>query len=85
MQEEETLTALSEKYTKIIMDKGLSVQNEIMDSLKNASRRVNEASYNADYIFTIGLGSNILHPSEQYDITNEVIKELNETYKKSTK
>ena len=85
MQEKETLEALEARYAKILMDKEMSVQNEIMDSLKNASRRVNEASYNADYIFAIGLGSNILHSNKQYDITDEVIKEMNDAYKKSTK
>jgi len=61
------------------------VQNEITDSLRNASKRINDASYNADYIFAISSGSAILYSNEIYDITQEVIKELNETYKKSTK
>ena len=85
LQEKESLEALSEKYTKILVDKEMSVQNEIMDSLKNASKRVNEASFNADYIFAISAGSAIIHASTHNDITNEVIKELNEAYRKSTK
>jgi len=85
MQEKETLEALSAKYTKILMDKEMSVQNEITDSLRNASKRINDANYNADYIFAISSGSAILYSNEIYDITQEVIKELNETYKKSTK
>ena len=85
LQEKETLEALSERYTKILVDKEMSVQNEIMDSLKNASKRVNEASYNADYVFAISAGSAIIHANNHYDITDEVIKELNEAYKKSTK
>ena len=85
LQEKETLEALSAKYTKILVDKEMSVQNEITDSLRNASKRVNEASYNADYIFAIGTGSAILYSNKTYDITNEVIKEMNNAYKKSTK
>ena len=84
-QEAETLEALSARYTKTLMDKEMSVQNEITDSLRNASKRINDASYKADYIFAISSGSAILYSNELYDITNEVIKELNEAYKKSTK
>ena len=85
LQEKETLEALSAKYTEIITKKNISVQNEVTDSLRNAAKRVNEASYNADYIFAIGTGSAILYSNEVYDITDEVIKELNNVYKKSTK
>ena len=85
LQEKESLEALSEKYTKILVDKEMSVQNEIMDSLKNASKRVNDAGYNADYIFAISAGSAIIHANKYFDITDEVIRELNESYKKSTK
>jgi outer membrane protein len=85
MEEKNRLDELSAKYTEIMSKKEMSVQNEIMDSLRNASKRVNEASYNADYIFAISTGSAILYSNEVYDITQEVIKELNESYKKSTK
>ena len=85
LQEKETLEALNAKYTKTLMDKNESVQNEITDSLRNAAKRVNEAGYNADYIFAIGAGSAILHSNEAYDITNEVIKELNNAYNKAHK
>ncbi|MDR1460013.1 MAG: OmpH family outer membrane protein [Bacteroidales bacterium] len=82
MQEKELLEALSDRYTKILVDKEMSVQNEIMDSLKNATKRVNEAGYHADYIFATNSGSAILHASEWLDITDQVIKELNDSYKK---
>ena len=85
LQEKESLEALSERYTKILVDKEMSVQNEIMDSLKNASRRVNEAGYKADYVFAISAGSAIIHANNYFDITDEVIRELNESYRKSTK
>jgi outer membrane protein len=81
-EEKNRLDGLSAKYEEIMAKKGLSVQNEITDSLKNAAKRVNEASYNANYIFAIGTGSAILYSNEVYDITQEVIKELNKTYKK---
>ena len=85
MEEKNRLDELSMKYTEIMSKKEMSVQNEIMDSLKNASKRINEATYHSDYIFAISSGSAILYSNETYDITQEVIKELNEAYKKSTK
>jgi len=85
MEEKNRLEELSDRYTDIMTKKGISVQNEITDSLRNASKRVNEAGYNADYIFAIGTGSAILHSNNVYDITDEVIKELNKSYKKTTK
>ena len=85
LQEKETLEALSAKYTKTLMDKEMSVNNEMTDSLRNASIRINEASFQANYIFAVSKGSAILYSNQMYDITNEVIKELNSAYKKSTK
>ncbi|MDR0604281.1 MAG: OmpH family outer membrane protein [Bacteroidales bacterium] len=85
LQEKNALEELNERYTQIIAKKEMSVQTEIMDSLKNAAKRVNEANYNADYIFAINAGSAVLHASELYDITDEVIEELNNSYKKSKK
>jgi len=85
MEEKNRLDGLSAKYTEIMSKKELSVQTEIMDSLRNASKRVNDAGYQADYIFAISSGSAILYSNEVYDITDEVIKELNSTYKKTTK
>jgi outer membrane protein len=85
LQEKNALDELSERYTQIIAKKEMSVQTEIMDSLKNATKRVNDANYHADYIFAINAGSAVLHASELYDVTDEVIKELNNSYKKSKK
>jgi outer membrane protein len=85
LQEKEALEALSSRYTKILVDKETSVHNEIMDSLKNTAKRVNDATYHADYIFAINSGSAVLHANKLFDITDEVIKELNDAYKKSKK
>ena len=85
MTEKNRLDELSLKYSEIMSKKELSVQNEITDSLKNAAKRINEAGYNANYIFAISTGSAILYSNEIYDITQEVIKEMNDVYKKSTK
>jgi outer membrane protein len=84
-QEQEQLEALQMQYANILQSKSLSVQNEIMDSIKNASSRVNMQYYQADYVFAVSAISAVLYSNEVYDITNEVIEELNAAYKKSTK
>ncbi|MDR1879266.1 MAG: OmpH family outer membrane protein [Bacteroidales bacterium] len=84
LQEKEILENLTARYSQILSDKEMSVNNEIMDSLKNVSKRINDARYKADYVFAISSGSAILHANDVYDITDEVIKELNASYKKST-
>lgn len=85
LQEQEQLEALDAQYTNIIQNKSFSVQTEIMDSIKNAASRVNMQLYQSDFVFAVSSVSAIIYSSEVYDITDEVIKELNDSYKKSTK
>ena len=84
-QEQEQLEALQAQYANILQNKSISVQTEIMDSIKNASSRVNLQYYQADYVFAVSSISAILYSNEVYDITDEVIKEMNDSYKRSTK
>ena len=84
-QEYEQLEMLKMQYSTILQNKSISVQTEIMDSTKNAANRVNLQLYQADYVFAVSSISAILYANDVYDITNEVIKELNDSYKKSTK
>lgn len=84
-QEQEQLQMLEAQYAGILQNKSISVQNEIMDSIKNASSRVNLQLYQADYVFAVSSISAIIYSNEVYDITDEVIKELNNSYEKSTK
>lgn len=54
---------------------------QIADSLNAAANRVN-ASYNASYIFTYQNGGQLLYADPAHDITNEVLEELNKSFKK---
>ena len=85
MEEKERLEELSAKYTEIMSRKEMSVHREIMDSIVNATKRVNEASYKADYVFATSEGSAIICSNPAYDITKEVIEELNNAYNKTRK
>ena len=84
-QEAGQFQALQEQYSQILAMKEVSVQKEITDSIVNAAQRVNDAKYKADYVLATSSGSAILYANTVYDITNDVIKELNDAYKKSSK
>lgn len=55
--------------------------SQIADSLMAAADRVN-ASYNASYIFTYQTGGQLLYADPAHDITQEVLDELNKSFKK---
>ncbi len=84
-QEAADLQGLQEQYSKILASKEESVHREITDSIVNAAQRVNNSKYKADYVLATSTGSAILYANKVYDITDEVIKELNDAYKKSSK
>ena len=84
-QEAADLQSLQENYSQILASKEESVHKEITDSIVNATRRVNDNKYKADYVIATSTGSAILYANKVYDITDEVIKELNDAYKKSSK
>ena len=84
-QKYQQLEILKMQYATILQNKSISVQTEIMDSIKNATNRVNLQLYQADYVFAVSSISAVLYANDAYDITDEVIKELNDSYKKSSK
>jgi outer membrane protein len=51
----------------------------LMDSLNNFLKRYNE-KMNFDYIFSYNRGGSILTANDSLDITNEVLKLLNEEF-----
>lgn len=57
---------------------------QMADSLNAAAKRVNE-SYNASYIFTYQSGGQLLYADPAHDITQEVLEELNKSFKKKRK
>ena len=83
--EAQALKALQEKYSTILANKQVSVQKEIADSIIAVTTRINESRYHAKYVLATAEGSAIVYRSPEYDITEEVIAELNATYEKSHK
>lgn len=64
----------------------IAAQQQMNDSLLAAAKRVN-ASYNASYIFAYqgSGGSQLLYADPAHDITQEVLIELNKSFKKKKK
>ncbi len=57
---------------------------QMNDSLNAAAKRVNK-TYNASYIFTYQSGGQLLYADPAHDITQEVLEELNKSFKKKKK
>lgn len=84
-KEAQDLKALQEKYTMILANKQASVQKEIADSIIAVTGRINDANYHAKYVLATAEGSAIVYNRPEYDITDEVIAELNRSYEKNHK
>ena len=81
---QEESTRLQRDYSNYMEDfqsRYAAALEQMADSLKAAAQRVN-ASYNASYIFTYQDGGQLLYADPAHDITNEVIEELNRSFKK---
>ncbi len=86
--------SLQEESTRLQNDYAQAVESlelrytaaleQIADSLMAAAKRVN-ASYNASYIFTYQSGGQLLYADPAHDITDEVLHELNKSFKKKNK
>lgn len=81
-EEAANLKALQEKYAAIMAGKQASVQREIADSIISVTTRINNKRYHAKYVFAISEGSAVVYSSPEFDITEEVIAELNRSYEK---
>ena len=81
---QEESTRLQRDYSNYMEDfqaRYAAALEQMADSLNAAAKRVN-AAYNASYIFTYQDGGQLLYADPAHDITNEVIEELNKSFKK---
>lgn len=86
---EEESTRLQSDYAQALESlesRYIAAQQQMNDSLLAAAKRVN-ATYNASYIFAYqgGGGSQLLYADAAHDITQEVLDELNKSFKKKKK
>lgn len=83
MAEQQKLYELREKYSAEIAQQEYELNIVLVDSLNNFLKRYNE-QMNFDYIFSYSRGGNILVANDSLDITEKVIRLINEEYSAST-
>ncbi|MBW6492275.1 MAG: OmpH family outer membrane protein [Lentimicrobium sp.] len=83
MAEQQKLYELRERYSGQIAQQEYDLNLVLIDSLNNFLKRYNE-KMNFDYIFSYSRGGNILVANDSLDITDKVIRLINEEYSAST-
>lgn len=84
MAEQQKLYDLREQYSSEISKQEYELNLLLLDSLNNFLKRYNK-KMNFDYILSYNKGGNILTANDSLDITNDVIKLLNEEYSTAKK
>lgn len=79
MAEQQKLYELREKYSAEIAQQEYQLNLVLVDSLNNFLGRYNE-KMGFDYIFSYNRAGNILVANDSLDITNQVLKLINEEY-----
>jgi outer membrane protein len=79
--ESQNLMELNQQYSDKISDVEYQMNINFIDSVYNYLERFNENA-GFDYILGFAMGSNILYAKDTLDITNIVVKGLNEEYRK---
>lgn len=82
MAEQQKLYELREKYSADLAKQEFDMNTLLLDSLNNFLKRYN-TKMNFDYIFSYARGGNILTANDSLDITNDVLRLLNDEYKEN--
>jgi outer membrane protein len=81
-QNQQSIMDLRDKYAMELQQNQIDMNIVVLDSVMNFLKRYNE-KYKFDYILGFTKGGNILYANDTLDITNDVIKELNDQYQKA--
>ncbi|MCK9255683.1 MAG: OmpH family outer membrane protein [Bacteroidales bacterium] len=83
IQEQAKIQQLEQDLTEKLMMQQAELNQELLDSVSNFIEEFN----NGKYVLILGsvTGGGILYAEPEMDITNEVVKQLNERYEKSKK
>ncbi|HOW30103.1 MAG TPA: OmpH family outer membrane protein [Bacteroidales bacterium] len=80
-QNQQSILELRDRYAAELQQNQIDMNIVVLDSVMNFLKRYND-KYKFDYILGFTKGGNILYANDTLDITNSVIKELNEQYSK---
>ncbi|MEI8203711.1 MAG: OmpH family outer membrane protein [Bacteroidota bacterium] len=81
MKERQDIMELSDKYTHLLSQQELEMNYRVQDSIINIVHRL-KSGKKYDFILGFSKGGGILFANEKHNITGEVLKQLNEEYKK---
>ncbi len=84
MQKQQALADKKERYTQQVAEKEQAMHLTLLDTVTNFLKRYNR-NYNFDYILGYANAGQILLASKTLDITNDVVRELNNEYKQKGK
>jgi len=82
MENQQKIYELRDRYAEELQQSELDMNVILLDSVMNFLERYN-TRYKFDYILGFNKGGNILYANDTLDITNDVIRELNEEYRKN--
>lgn len=83
MEEQQKLYELQNQYTSELAESEMLVNMMLLDSVTNFLERFNQ-KYRFDFILGHNPGSNILLKNPQFNITDQVIRGLNDEYKEES-
>jgi outer membrane protein len=84
MKKQQALMEKKDRYTQQVADQELSLNIRLLDTVTNFLKRYN-AKYHYDYILAHKTAGEILIANDTLDITNEVVKALNDEYQATKK
>ncbi|HDS08339.1 MAG TPA: OmpH family outer membrane protein [Bacteroides sp.] len=79
--QEQNLMSLQNRYSQELQEEGLVRNRKMLDMIE---RYVSEISKRRgyDYVYSYSFGGNLIYGAKPYDITDDVVKGLNERYGK---
>jgi outer membrane protein len=84
MKKQQALADKKEKYTQQVAEKEQAMHLTLLDTVTNFLKRYNR-NYKFDYILGYANAGQILLASDTFDITTDVVRELNKEYQEKVK
>jgi outer membrane protein len=81
--EQQNLMNLQNQYTSQLQEEGLVKNRKLLDMIERYVRELSEQNGYA-YVYSYSFGGNLIYGAEPFDITDDVVKGLNERFKPGT-
>jgi len=81
--EEQNLMTLQNQYTSQLQEEGLVKNRKLLDMIERYVKELSEQNGYA-YVYSYSFGGNLIYGAKPFDITNQVVRGLNERFKPGT-